>query len=270
MNTRAIWIASLGFLAFCLAASVFLLSKIHGRAVQLPALLARWAPMRTVAEALGETPPGLARSPISLGLATGCNFAIHLLDAATLWVLLRSVGVSAPPDGVFAAFMFATLGRTIGIVPGGLGTFDGVAIATLHLAGVPTAAAIAATLLFRGFSFWIPLWPGLWASRVELRANHARTREADHHAYLRAPTDERPPPARHRPGWALRRGGRDPARALRPERARAPGARLGAPAALVAGEEPARAAAAVRRDRVALLGRVDRRGDGDPDRRRRA
>ena len=59
----------------------------------------------------------------------------------------------------------------MGVVPGGLGVFEGASVLTLRLIGVDVAVALAATLLFRGFSFWVPLAPGLWSSRRYLRAS---------------------------------------------------------------------------------------------------
>jgi uncharacterized membrane protein YbhN (UPF0104 family) len=38
----------------------------------------------------------------------------------------------------------------------------------LSLLGVPAAAGLAATLLLRGFTFWLPMLPGLWLARREL------------------------------------------------------------------------------------------------------
>jgi uncharacterized membrane protein YbhN (UPF0104 family) len=42
----------------------------------------------------------------------------------------------------------------------GLGSFEAVSIAMLRLFGVPFEAALSATLLFRGFTLWLPLLPG--------------------------------------------------------------------------------------------------------------
>jgi len=56
--------------------------------------------------------------------------------------------------------MLSTLARTLGVVPGGLGVFEGVSVATLKLIGVPVATGLAATLLFRFFTFWLPMVPG--------------------------------------------------------------------------------------------------------------
>jgi Mg2+-importing ATPase len=61
--------------------------------------------------------------------------------------------------------MISTLLRTIGIVPGGLGTFEAASVLTLKLAGVSVAVALGSTLLFRGLSFWLPMLPGLVFSR---------------------------------------------------------------------------------------------------------
>ena len=61
--------------------------------------------------------------------------------------------------------MISTLLRTVGIVPGGLGTFEAASVLTLRVIGVPLATALAATLLFRGLSFWLPMVPGLIFSR---------------------------------------------------------------------------------------------------------
>src|SRR5512140_399826 len=95
---------------------------------------------------------------------------ILVLDAATLWVMLLALAVSAHPAPVFASFMLSTLARTLGVIPGGLGIFEAVSVATLHLSGVPVAAGLAATLLFRGLSFWLPMAPGLILARRLARA----------------------------------------------------------------------------------------------------
>ena len=52
----------------------------------------------------------------------------------------------------------------MGIVPGGLGTFEAASVVTLRMVGVDIAVALAATLLFRGLSFWLPMLPGYWFS----------------------------------------------------------------------------------------------------------
>jgi len=43
--------------------------------------------------------------------------------------------------------------RTVGIVRGGLGTFEATSVWALNLMGVSLPVGLAATLLFRGLSF---------------------------------------------------------------------------------------------------------------------
>jgi Mg2+-importing ATPase len=100
-----------------------------------------------------------------LARAIGWQLAIVVLDGMTTWTLLRSIGIHVPVAGVFASFMIASLARTLSITPAGLGVFEGVGVLTLHQIGVPHAAALSATLLFRGLSYWLPMIPGFIASR---------------------------------------------------------------------------------------------------------
>jgi uncharacterized protein (TIRG00374 family) len=94
---------------------------------------------------------------------------IFVLDALTLGAALRAVGYDPHPAAVFASFVFAQVAATVLLVPGGLGTFEASAVAMLALFRVPVEPALAATLLLRGFTYWLPMAPGFWLSRRELR-----------------------------------------------------------------------------------------------------
>lgn len=156
--------ASLFFVVFSvvLTAAALVLS---GRSSVGPKWFKRVPLLKHAMALLGQADPKLARS-LPLIFKSGLfQLAIVVLDAATVWVLIRSLGTAASATGVFASFMISTLLRTIGIVPGGLGTFEAASVVTLKLAGVPVAVALAATLLFRGLSFWLPMVPGLVFSR---------------------------------------------------------------------------------------------------------
>ena len=110
---------------------------------------------------LGEADPKLSRSARLILKSGAFQLTLVLLDAATVWVLISSLGEVASISGVFASFVISTLLRTIGILPGGLGIFEATSVVTLKFAGVPVTVALAATLLFRGLSFWLPMLPGL-------------------------------------------------------------------------------------------------------------
>jgi P-type Mg2+ transporter len=66
------------------------------------------------------------------------------------------------------------IAENVGFVPGGLGTFEATGVATLHACGTPIAPALAATLLLRALTFWLPMLPGLWFGEREIAAGTAR------------------------------------------------------------------------------------------------
>ena len=66
------------------------------------------------------------------------------------------------------AFVIASVAGAITLLPGGIGSFEAGAIGTLLLLGVPLEGAVAGTLMFRGFSLWLPLVPGLLMARKDM------------------------------------------------------------------------------------------------------
>nr|WP_259469078.1 HAD-IC family P-type ATPase [Pseudomonas syringae group genomosp. 3] len=125
----------------------------------------------------------LARSRTLLLRITALELAIIVLDCATLWALVRALGVFAPPAGLFAGFMLASVLRSVGIVPGGLGVFEAAIVVSLHGLGVSIPVALSATLLFRGLTFWLPMLPGVWLARREWHATlktHEASRNEDY------------------------------------------------------------------------------------------
>lgn len=130
--------------------------------------LARWPGARDVAMALGTTDPRSLFAPRLLLETVACQLAIFALDALTLAATLRAVGSAPELSIVFASFVGASVVSTLAWIPGGLGTFEGTCIALLHVHDVSLEAALAATLLLRGFTFWLPMLPGFVLARREL------------------------------------------------------------------------------------------------------
>ena len=163
--TRAIVLIST--VALLVGAAVAMVAAVFaGRPTgALPRLGARIAPLRVMLQGLAEADPRLVRRPGLLLRASTYQLGALLLDAATVWALLRAMGVMGSPTGVFASFAIANAFRMIGILPGGLGTFEAASVLTLTLGGVSVAAALSATLLFRALSFWLPMLPGWWSVR---------------------------------------------------------------------------------------------------------
>ncbi|MFC4702444.1 lysylphosphatidylglycerol synthase transmembrane domain-containing protein [Paraburkholderia caffeinitolerans] len=106
------------------------------------------------------------------------QLTIFLLDASTLWLTLSAVGARAQFWVAFASFAVASMVATIGPVPVGLGTFEAASVGMLQMLGVPIEAALAGTLLLRGFTFWLPMLPGVWLARIELRAGRRKATAA--------------------------------------------------------------------------------------------
>jgi uncharacterized membrane protein YbhN (UPF0104 family) len=115
---------------------------------------------------------------------------VWLLDAATLGAMLRAVGEHPSIAAVLSAEVLAAAVASLGIVPAGLGLCEATSIATLRLLDVPLEATLAATLLARGWTFWLPPIPGLALARRETRRN------ADHEHLTHASHDGRAPFAR--------------------------------------------------------------------------
>ncbi|HVY48758.1 MAG TPA: lysylphosphatidylglycerol synthase domain-containing protein, partial [Minicystis sp.] len=69
---------------------------------------------------------------------------------------------------VFASFVFAFVVEVVGFTPGGLGTFEAACVGGLHAFGVGFAPALAATLVLRGLTYWLPMLPGVLIWRHEL------------------------------------------------------------------------------------------------------
>ncbi len=164
------WVVIVAFVFILFAASISTAAiRLSGRPKKhLPSKLNRFSPLRTGMDYIKHVDRDLAHSPRLLIEAGIYQLSIFVGDATTMWLLIRSLGVDASFPGVFASFMISSLLRTVGIVPGGLGTFEAASILTLRLVGVHTPVALAATLLFRGLSFWLPMLPGIWFSRGEM------------------------------------------------------------------------------------------------------
>jgi uncharacterized membrane protein YbhN (UPF0104 family) len=127
-----------------------------------PGWLQRLPMLRPFFNTLATIPAHLLRDRALLIQMLLLNVGIFVLDAATLLVMLYTMGQPASPQSAFTSFMIASLASTVGLVPGGLGPFEGAMVAMLTLFSIPLEPALAATFLLRGFTFWLPMIPGFW------------------------------------------------------------------------------------------------------------
>jgi P-type Mg2+ transporter len=182
--------AAVLFLAFAGALATGILSVSGRPAGRATRLMLRVPGIGHVVDRLRQADPHLARDPRLLLRATLLQLSVFALDAATLWVLIRALGFASAAAPVFASFMLASLLRTVGLLPGGLGTFEAASVSALSLSGTPVAVALSATLLFRGLSFWLPMIPGLVIARRVLEPAHAASRPAVTGAWWSRPASE--------------------------------------------------------------------------------
>jgi uncharacterized protein (TIRG00374 family) len=124
--------------------------------------------LRLVLAPIVEAPANIIRDWALLGQMLVLHVIIFLLDAGTLLAMLSTLGQSLPFASALASFMVASLTATVGLVPGGLGTFEGALVAMLTLFGLSLETALAAALLLRGVTFWLPMVPGLWLASREM------------------------------------------------------------------------------------------------------
>jgi uncharacterized protein (TIRG00374 family) len=80
-----------------------------------------------------------------------------LFDYAALLAALRAVHADPRPSLVVLAYTAAEVLSQVPFTPGGLGFVEAGLAGTLTLAGVPASEAVAATLLYRLVSYWLPI-----------------------------------------------------------------------------------------------------------------
>lgn len=136
--------------------------------------LARIRSVSRALETLSKVSPERVHDPRLVSMAAALQVSIVVLDAATLWTMLKAVGATVHPLTAFVAVALATIAGMLSLLPGGIGSFEAASTATLSLLGVPVEAALTGTLLLRGLTLWLPLLPGAWLARRDL-AHHGVT-----------------------------------------------------------------------------------------------
>jgi uncharacterized protein (TIRG00374 family) len=82
------------------------------------------------------------------------------LDFCALLAALRATGARPSPSLVLLAFAASDVIALVPFTPGGLGVVEASLSGLLVLAGVPSAAAVVATLAYRLATYWFPTFAG--------------------------------------------------------------------------------------------------------------
>jgi uncharacterized protein (TIRG00374 family) len=127
-----------------------------GRLARLTQQLAQ-APAATSAGVRDALEHLRSRDPALLGAVLFWAFQI-----AVLWAAFHAFG-NAPPVAVLTqAFFVGMLGNLLPM-PGGVGGVEGGMIGSFAAFGVDSGLAVVAVLVYRAFTFWLPLVPGVIA-----------------------------------------------------------------------------------------------------------
>jgi glycosyltransferase 2 family protein len=174
-HAASAWIVIITIL-FCIIAIAIPIGTLwlHSRSQRpLPAWTTRIPGVNRLLDMLGDAPGHLLRNGALLTKTTLFQASIFLLDAATLWAMLRAVGQQVSFLATFPSLVVSSMVATFGLVPSGLGTFEATCVLMLRTLGVPLDAALAATLLLRGFTLWLPMLPGMLLARREFKSSAA-------------------------------------------------------------------------------------------------
>jgi uncharacterized protein (TIRG00374 family) len=102
--------------------------------------------------------------------------ASWLLDCSCLGAAFLAVGAPVPWRGLLLAYCGGQLAVNLPITPGGLGVVEGSLTIALVAFGGGKAPTVAAVLLYRLFSFWLPMpvGAGCWLALGEKRRRNER------------------------------------------------------------------------------------------------
>ena len=133
----------------------------------IPAAIQHWRLFAQLARMLSEVRVDMLHNPRLIIEVIALQSSIFLLDAATLWCTGRAVGLNVDVGSAFMSFILASVVATLSPIPLGLGSFEGSCTGLLHLIGGGLEASLAATLILRGLTLWLPMLPGLVMIRRE-------------------------------------------------------------------------------------------------------
>jgi glycosyltransferase 2 family protein len=106
--------------------------------------------------------------PVRLAVSAAANMLLSAAYVVALLAALWSVGAHPP---ILATAVVYLAGNAVGSAaptPGGIGGVEAVLVAGLTAIGIPAHQALAAVLIFRTATFWLPI-PAGWISYLELR-----------------------------------------------------------------------------------------------------
>jgi undecaprenyl-diphosphatase len=112
----------------------------------------------------------IARQPVKMIELFGGCLTITMGYILALEVSVAAFGAGPAFTSVAIVYLIGSMVSSVAPTPGGIGAVEATLIAGLTAAGMSSTSAVAATILFRLATFWIPLLPGWWAFVVLQRS----------------------------------------------------------------------------------------------------
>lgn len=166
------------FAIYSVGMPALILYVYHHAPRSIPRWLAKIPGLEEALRWFREAPTEPLRHRLLLLEAALFQLAVIALDAMTLMVLVGSLGHAMDYPAAFTAYVMANMAGTVTFIPAGLGTFEAGAVGTLRYLRTPLEASIAAVILFRGFTLYLPLLPGSWVARKIVTDDGADARAA--------------------------------------------------------------------------------------------
>jgi undecaprenyl-diphosphatase len=152
------WWAVVAAVGLAVAVAGFLVSPYGRRRVWQRVTIM----IRSLMAAMGPT----LRKPLRSVQLIGGEVAFLAFTAAGIVATLAAIVAHFSVVPVVAVYIVAsTLGQLLP-TPGGLGAVEGALVAGLTALGIPASTAIAAALVSRVLTFWLPVLPGIVAFRL--------------------------------------------------------------------------------------------------------
>ncbi len=128
-----------------------------------------------VTETAGRVVPALfaiAQNPGKLAQGIGGNVILNLAYCGALVACVRAFGGELAWPAIAVVYLAGSAIGSLAPTPGGLGAVEAALAGGLTAAGLDGATAISAVLLFRVYTYWIPVLPG-WAAFQYLQRREA-------------------------------------------------------------------------------------------------
>jgi len=100
------------------------------------------------------------KDPRQLGILLGGSLGVTITSTAVLFLSVIAIHRSASIIAIFVLYVTSSLVSSGAPTPGGLGATEAVLVIGLHALHLSLPDAAAATLIYRFFTFWLPVIPG--------------------------------------------------------------------------------------------------------------